>query len=209
MDIIDISMPIREDMAVYKNSEAKRPTRAWDSRQPLNSVTESRLSINMHTGTHVDAPLHMMQGGGTVESLPLHKLITPCRVLDLTHVTGGITRADLEPNQIRPGEFLLLKTRNSRDGQFNPDFVYLARDGAEYLAHIGVIGVGTDALGIARAQPGHETHLALMNAEAMIIEGLRLKHVEPGEYTLIALPLLIDGAEGAPARAVLVRGLFS
>ncbi|HSK68722.1 MAG TPA: cyclase family protein [Candidatus Limnocylindria bacterium] len=207
MEIIDISMPIREDMAVYHNNDAKRPRRTWESRMPKDSVTESRLSIGMHTGTHIDASLHMVEGGGTVEALPLEKLVTPCRVLDLTRVQGGITRADLEPHNIQSGEFLVFRTRNSWDEQFREDFIYLTHEGALYLADIGIKGVGTDALGIERSQPGHETHTTLMGAGIMIVEGLRLKHVEPGEYTLAALPLLIEGAEGAPARAVLIRGL--
>ncbi len=207
MRIIDISMPIHHGMQVYKNREEKRPVRTVERVIPRDSVNESNIRMNLHTGTHIDAPFHMMEEGWTAEQLPLEKLIIPCRVLDMTHVKDGITKADLEGFDIKGGEFLLFKTRNSFDyPEFRLDFIYLKGDGAEYLRDLKVAGVGIDTLGIERDQPGHETHLALLANDMMIVEGLMLKDVVPGRYLLIALPLLIEGADGAPARAVLVEG---
>jgi len=206
MRIIDISMPIRHDMPVYKNREEKRPEHTVERRIPEDSVNESRLSMNLHTGTHIDAPFHMMASGWTSEKLPLHKFITPCRVLDLTGLEDGITREDLVGYNIQPGEFLLFKTRNSFDAGFRDDFIYIKADAAGYLKDQGIKGVGIDALGVERSQPGHETHLALLGNDIMVLEGLVLGKVPEGQYVLIALPLLIDNADGAPARAVLVEG---
>lgn len=206
MRIIDISMPIRQDMPVYKNREEKRPARTAERVIPRDSVNESVLRMNLHTGTHIDAAFHVLPDGWTAEKLPLEKLITPCRVLDLTGVEDGITRADLEPHHIRAGEFLLLKTRNSFGRVSGENFIYIRAGAAEHLRDLGVRGVGTDALGVERDQPGHETHLALLGNGIMVIEGLVLRDVDPGRYLLIALPLLIDAADGAPARAVLVEG---
>lgn len=107
---------------------------------------------------------------------------------------------------ISQGEFLLFKTGNSEHEKWREDFIYLEKSGAEYLASRRISGVGIDALGIERAQPGHETHIALLGNDIIILEGLRLKHVEAGRYLLIALPVKIAGADGAPARAVLVQG---
>ncbi|MDD4135264.1 MAG: cyclase family protein, partial [Eubacteriales bacterium] len=162
--------------------------------------------MNLHTGTHIDAPFHMMASGWTSEKLPLHKFITPCRVLDLTGLEDGITREDLVGYNIQPGEFLLFKTRNSFDAGFRDDFIYIKADAAGYLKDQGIKGVGIDALGVERSQPGHETHLALLGNDIMVLEGLVLGEVPEGQYVLIALPLLIDNADGAPARAVLVEG---
>ena len=206
MRVIDISMTIKSDMPVYHDAPAKRPIHTVERSIPPDSVNESQLSINLHTGTHLDSPFHMIEGGWPTEFLPLERLITACRVLDLTHVKRKITRDDLVDLNIRQGEFLLLKTSNSEHEKWREEFVYLEKSGAEYLASLCIRGVGTDALGIERAQPGHETHIALLENEIIILEGLRLKHVEAGRYLLIALPVKIAGADGAPARAVLIQG---
>lgn len=206
MRVIDISMTIRGDMPVYHDAPAKRPVHTVERSIPPDGINESRLSLNLHTGTHLDSPFHMMEGGWPTEFLPLERLIAVCRVLDLTHVEGKITRDDLEGLGIRPGDFLLFKTSNSEHEKWREDFVYLEKSGAEYLASLGVSGVGTDALGIERAQPGHETHITLLKNGIIILEGLRLQHVGAGRYLLIALPVKIAGADGAPARAVLVQG---
>ncbi len=123
----------------------------------------------------------------------------------MTHVNQQITVEDLRDQSIVKGEFILFKTKNSNDTTFNPGFVFLEKSGAKYLVEIGIKGVGTDALGIERSQSGHETHIQLMNAGIVILEGLRLQEVEAGEYFLYAAPLFIRGAEAAPTRAILVK----
>jgi arylformamidase len=101
---------------------------------------------------------------------------------------------------------VLLKTRNSFEDLLEGDFVYLDGSGAQYLKELGIVGAGTDALGIERAQPEHETHKTLLEAGIIILEGLRLADVPVGEYLLISAPVKI-AAEGAPARAMLIEGL--
>ncbi len=139
--------------------------------------------------------------------LNLNKLITKCRVLDLTNVVDKITKEDLMDKNIKPGEFLLLKTRNSFTEEFEPDFVYVEKSGAEYLAEKEIIGVAIDSFGIERAQADHETHKILFDKGITIIEGVRLKEIAPGEYFMCALPLKIKGVDGAPARIVLIKDL--
>lgn len=208
MRITDISMMIEPDMQVYKNIEGNRPVQTVTRQMPQDSANESALWLTMHTGTHLDSPRHMIADGTTTETLPLENLVTRCRVLDFTGLEDGITRADLEPHGIQPGEFILLKTRNSYEETFNAQYIYVKEDGARYLAERGIKGVGIDGLGIERAQPGHETHIALLGSGAVVLEGLRLGHVAAGEYILVALPLKIRNAEGAPARAILIEGGF-
>jgi len=205
MKIYDISMPIFHEMPVYKNKEEKRPTLRTIQDFTTGSAYESRIDIEMHTGTHVDAPLHMIDGGATIDHIDLSKVVTPCKVLDLTHVNQQITAEDLREQPIQQGDFLLFKTKNSDDKTFNREFVFLEKSGAEFLVGKGIKGVGTDALGIERSQPGHGTHIQLMNAGIVILEGLRLKDILAGEYFLYAAPLYIRGAEAAPTRAVLVK----
>jgi arylformamidase len=208
MIIYDISMTIEENMGVYKNIEEKRPVIKFDRKMPKDSINESSMCMNLHTGTHIDAPYHVDDLGDTIDAIDLTKLITMCRVLDLTNVNDGITRENLVDKKIKPEEFLLLKTRNSFTEEFDPNFVYVKKSGAEYLAEKGVIGVAIDSFGIERAQPEHETHKILFNKGITIIEGVRLKEIEEGEYFMCALPLKIKGVDGAPARIVLIRDLI-
>lgn len=203
--IIDISMMIHEGMQVYKNRDAKRPKIYNTSNHETGKVHESRIDIDVHCGTHVDAPLHMLAGGETIETVGLERLVGPARVLDLTHVEDAITKDDLVPHGIQRGERILLKTKSSLTEEFLMDFVYLREDGAQYLIDCGVTLVGTDALGIERDQPEYTTHRPLMRNDIIIVEGLRLGHVEPGSYWLVIAPLKLTGIDAAPARAFLIQ----
>jgi len=200
----DISMTIKPDMQVYKNKDEKRPEFITMSDHATGKAHESRIALDAHTGTHIDAPLHMIAGGETIETIPLESLVGPARVLDLTGVTDGISRADLEPFGIQPGEWLLFKTRNSFSDEFDFEFVYLKEGGAVYLKEIGVKGVGTDGLGIERAQPSYGTHRTLLAANIQVVEGLRLAEVPGGSYFMVIAPLKLTGIEAAPARAFLL-----
>jgi arylformamidase len=207
MRIHDISMTISYDMSVYKNIEEKRPLLIRAKKIPEDNINESSIKINLHTGTHIDAPFHIYNDGNTIEAMDLNRLITKCFVLDMTEINGCIKREDLLLKRIPKECFILLKTKNSYTEEFQKDYVYLTQGGAEYLRSKEIIGVGIDSLGIEREQPLHETHKLLLESGIIIIEGLRLKAIEEKEYTLIALPLKILGADGSPIRAVLLDEL--
>lgn len=206
MRVIDISMMIEPGMTTWGLKSENAPRHRMLRRFAQGGVNESELTINLHTGTHLDSPFHMLDGGEPTECLRLEDLITPCRVLDLTHVRDGIMEGDLAPHDIQAGEFLLLKTENSDKEPYYPGFVSIKSDAARYLAARSIKGVGIDALGVERDQPDRATHRALLGAGVIILEGLRLKGVAPGSYTLIALPVKIKNADGAPTRAVLIEG---
>jgi arylformamidase len=203
--IYDISMPITADMPVYKGRESKRPIIAVESDFNSGTVYESSIRMNLHTGTHLDRTLHMIPDGNTIETLKLSDLVTECKVLNLTEVREKITDQDLAKKDIKPGDFILLKTRNSFEPILEGEFIYLDHSGGKYLADLNIKGVGIDGLGIERDQPGHETHLALMGIGAHILEGLRLADIMEDSYQLIAIPINIPGAEAAPVRAVLLK----
>lgn len=203
MKIYDISMMIERDMTVYKNRLEKRPLLEHTRKIPLDGVNESTLHMNTHTGTHMDAAWHVLEGGGTIEKMDLSQCLTPCKVLDLTHVDDRITAQDLKDKKICQNDFILLKTKNSFSELFDYRFVFLDITGAQYLRERGVKGVGIDCLGIERDQPNHETHKALLPEGIVILEGLRLKDIKEGEYILSALPLKILDGDGSPVRAVL------
>lgn len=206
MKIIDISMPIHYEMPVYKHREQKRPklsiTRNFENG---TGARETKIEMDLHTGTHMDAPLHMIEDGQDSSFFRVEDMVVPCRVLDLTDVADGITGDDLKKHDIRQGDFILLKTKNSFEEDFQMDYIYLKEDGAKYLADIGIKGVGIDALGIERSQPNHATHRMLLGNGIHILEGLRLKDVEEGLYTLIAAPLNISNVEASPVRALLLN----
>ncbi|MHB1452394.1 MAG: cyclase family protein [Saccharofermentanales bacterium] len=207
MKIIDISMPISPEMAVYKGRASKRPAILVESDFSTGSAHETRIEMNVHTGTHVDTSLHIIPDGATIDSLDLARVVTPCKVLDFSGASDDrISREHLCQRSIASGDFILLKTRNSLENILETEYVYVDRSGAEYLRDIGISGVGIDALGIERAQPDHETHKILFGADIIILEGLRLCDVEEGDYFLVAAPVYIAGSEGAPVRAFLMDG---
>lgn len=201
---IDISWPISPKMTNYKD---RKPVAITDHATiTRDGAADSSLYLNMHTGTHVDAPAHFIENGAMSESISVAALNGPCRVVDLTNCAAVITVADLCAHEPVAGERLLLKTRNSlrsSEAPFDFEFVYLSAEAAAYLTTCQIALVGIDALGIERDQPGHPTHKALFSAGITILEGLRLGQVAAGSYTLYCLPLLISGREAAPARALL------
>jgi len=205
--LYDVSRPIYPGMLVWKDKPEKGPSFITSRDYPR----ETRLSLDSHTGTHVDAPLHMIVGGASTSQVAAERFVGECRVVDLTHVQERITRADLESihatDPFVPQEFVLLKTRNSWQitPPFDPHFVFLAQDAAEFLAARDVRGVGIDSLGIERDQPDHPSHRRLLAAGIAIIEGLYLARVPAGRYFLVAAPLPLVGVDAAPARAFLLR----
>ncbi|MCC6164869.1 MAG: cyclase family protein [Acidobacteria bacterium] len=169
----------------------------------------SYFRVSCHAGTHVDSPWHFGMSPQTVESVPLDQMIVPARVIDLTHVTQAITKADLV-GRIEGASAALFKTTNSGSLQsgapFDTEFIYIAEDAAQYIVECGVRTVGVDYLsveGFHAAEP--VTHRMLLGHDVFIVEGLDLTHAAPGEYLLVVLPLKIEGADGSPARAVLLR----
>ena len=205
MKIYDISMAIKEQMSVYKGMEEKRPKLTPVRKIPEDTINETLIEFNVHTGTHIEAPLHMFEKGESIDEIDLQKLMTKVKVFDLCDVSDGISEDDLRTKNIQNGDAVLFKTQNSKQDTVPVDFVYLTEEAAEYLVRKNITVVGIDALGIERNQQGHPTHKTLMNAGVIIIEGLCLGEIDEGEYLMIALPLKIEGGDGAPARVILTE----
>lgn len=205
MKLYDISMTVDENIPVYKNKDEKRPKIKVMNDFTTGTSYESVISMNMHTGTHIDAPLHMIEGGATFETIDINKLVTDCIVYDFTNVQDRITAENLKTKDIKQGAFILLKTRNSFVEGFDDNFVFVDETGAQYLKNLQITGVGIDSLGIERSQPGHETHKTLMGHGIIILEGLRLADIAEGTYKMAALPLKLRGTEASPARVVLIE----
>jgi arylformamidase len=206
MKIIDVTVPIRSGMIVYEGDPPVQRTLA-QSIAGGAICNVSRLACGVHTGTHIDAPVHFIEGAAGIEATPLDALIGDACVVDATGITADIDAVTLSRLAI-PADAtrLLFKTPNSRLWErdaFSPDFFGLAEDAARELVRRGVRLVGIDYLSIAPKADPAPTHIALLSAGVVIVEGLDLRAVTPGAYRLVCLPLLLEGSDGAPARALL------
>jgi arylformamidase len=175
---------------------------------PDSFCNTSKLSMSVHTGTHMDAPLHFIDGAEPMDAMPLDAVIGEARVVQINDPVA-VRPAEL-PADLAAGERILFKTRNSTElwtkSGFQQDFVYISHDAAKVLAETRVRTVGVDYLSIGGFHADmQETHLAILGAGIWVIEGLDLSQAAPGSYEMVCLPLRLQGAEGAPARVVLRR----
>ena len=206
MKVYDISMEIKEDMVVYKNKKDKKPRIEITSTTKTGNANESRLHLDAHTGTHVDAPFHFLQNGKKIDSVSTGKFLGECVVVDLTKIKKrGIEKEDFVNAKIRKNDIVILKTSNTYKKTFDFNFVYLAESGAKFLVSKNIKGVGINALGIERSQPSYGTHKSLLGKGIIIFEGLGLSKIKPGRYFFIGLPLKIKDGDASPIRAVLVK----
>jgi arylformamidase len=209
--IFDISVPVSAGMPVWPG-DPRVVLERYRTISSGNFSNDSKLACSVHTGTHVDAPAHFIENGKTVESLSLKMLIGPAVVVDLPEadiITPELLDAlALAPQTTR----LLLKTRNSAlwtnpRHDFHQDFVALSPDAAQWIIRRGIGLVGIDYLSIQMFEDAEPlTHRTLLAAGVIIVEGLNLQEVTPGNYKLICLPIKLAGSDGAPTRAVLIEG---
>ena len=206
---LDISMPLYPGMPSFPGDPpfASEPVLRLDHG---GAYELSRLSFGSHAGTHLDPPRHFVPGGATVDQIDLGVLQGPCVVLEAGRDGREVRAPELRP--LRSGSTrVLLRTPNSarwaRKLEFFPDYVTLGQGAAERLADRGVRLVGIDALSVERDPLGRfPVHRALLGRGVVLLEGLLLEHVEPGNYELACLPLRLRGGDGGPARAALGRG---
>ena len=199
MEVFDVSVPIREGMITYPGDPQIKMERVV-SIEEGGVANLTRLDFGVHTGTHVDAPLHFIDQGLGVDALPLEVFLGPCEVVDATDADGEIA-ADAVPDGV---ERVLFKTRNSELWDlagFDESFVRIGLPAARRLVENRVRLVGIDYLSVGEPK----THETLLGAGIAAIEGLDLRGIEPGPYSLACLPLRIVDSDGAPARAVLIR----
>lgn len=205
--IIDITVPVGEGMPTWPGDpEVSITPTSRTERGDDASVSELRMGT--HTGTHVDPPAHFLTGGATVEDIPLSTLVGPALVADARGLPGPLGPAELEALRLPAGTArLLLRTDNSAlwGGPVAGRWVALSGAGAEWLVARGLDLVGIDYLSVDAADAdGYPAHQALLTAGVVILEGLDLSAAPPGPYTLVALPLRLQNADGAPVRAVLL-----
>jgi arylformamidase len=199
MKIIDITRPLSSDgSGAYPGDTAPQFTQRDAG---LYLISDIRLSS--HSGTHIDAPVHYLKSGPTIDTVPLSRLVGPCRVLDLTGAGPAIDRPHLA-GRIGGASRILLKTPFSGCPAFAEDYPALTLDAARYLTENGVVCVGIDSFSIEAFVCDGSVHRELQRHGCLIIELLDLSQVREGDYTLVALPLRLTGLDGAPARVILL-----
>ena len=199
MKIIDITRPLSSTTPAYPGDA---PSQFSQRDAGLYLVSELRMSS--HSGTHIDAPVHYLKRGDTIDTVPLDHLIGPCRVIDVTGAGNNITAAALE-GRLGGTNRILLKTAFSRETQFREDYPHLTNDAADLLIENSVLCVGIDSFSIEASVCDGSVHRTLLGAGCLVIELLDLSGVGEGDYEIIALPLRLSGLDGAPARVVLTH----
>ena len=202
MRIHDVSVSLYNGMPVFPGDPPPDIKRALS--MPVDPFNVSLMCMGTHVGTHVDPPIHFVEGGYTVDRIPLDHLYGPARLVGRPDV-DAVTDAELEGIQ---SDIILLKTRNSAlwaSDRFHTDYVYLDASGARWAIDHKVKTIGIDYLSIGSFEGGEAVHRLLLGAGITVIEGLDFRKVEPGEYTLACLPLKIKDGDGAPARAFLIE----
>jgi arylformamidase len=211
-ELIDVSLPIGPDLLTWPGDPGIeiRPSSQIAKGDPANV---SQLRVGSHTGTHVDPPVHFVEGGATADQLSLDVLVGDALVVELPDADSPIPSKDLEALGVPVGTArLLVKTSNSRmwsrrPAQFPEHFACLSAEAAAWVVKRGIRLVGIDFLSIESSPEGtYPVHHTLLEAEVIILEGLDLSAVAAGRYELACLPLRIAGGDGAPARAVLRPG---
>jgi arylformamidase len=211
MRIYDISQTIKSGMPVWPGDQDVRLE--WLSQiSKGGAVNLTEIHMCAHAGTHIDMPSHFLDQGQSLDDLDLGILIGKARVVSVPHEVETINGAFLKNIPLEGVERVLFKTKNSvlvrgDSDSFHDNYVALDASGARFLAETGCKLVGIDYMSVAVFEDPEGGHLPLLETGIVVLEGLNLEEVEPGEYQLIALPLKLGGREGSPVRAVLIEGL--
>ena len=214
---IDISIPFPVDKPMpFFPTDPQGPsvTRIFD-RTKGDPVTMSQININSHNGTHIDAPFHFIAEGTTIDMMPLDTAIGPARVIEIKDPVS-IKLDEVEPYDIKEGERILFKTRNSsyayKTADFVDDYVYCTNEVAHYLKDKKIRLVGVDYITIGN-QKDHENikivHETLLMNGIYIIEMLNLDGVKPGDYEMVCLPLRMEKGDAGPCRAIIRSSIYS
>jgi arylformamidase len=211
MRIYDISVPVAPGETPVYPGDPGIEVGSWNAIARGDPANVTLLKLGAHTGTHVDAPAHFIEGAAGVASLPLEALWGEALVVEIPPDADAVGESHVTPAALGGATRVLFKTRNSAfwedpRGRFREDFAYVEPAAARALAAAGVRLVGLDYLSVEKfGSKDFETHTALLSAGVVIVEGLDLRAVSPGTYELACLPLKVaaGSGDGAPARALL------
>lgn len=210
MKIYDITLTITPDIPVWPGDVKVQLERVKKIEEGAEDNL-SKMTLGVHTGTHMDAPYHFVANGKKIDELPLEMMVGPVQVVQIPEDVDLITADVLKKVKINPKiKRILFKTRNSKlwekgENKFQTDFVGINDDAAEVLVQTGMMLVGLDYLSVAPFGNGKPPHDILLKAGMTLLEGVNLTEVPPGEYTIYSLPMKLGATEGAPARVILTK----
>lgn len=205
----DISVPLKQGMVYFPTDPVPPRIYRMSDRNLGSVVTMSMIEIISHTGTHIDSPLHFIEGGSTISDMPIEATLGPCKVIEIKD-PESVKAAELKQYDIKKGDRVLFKTRNSPSSysgeKFNEDYCYIDESAANYLVEKQVTLVGIDVITIGcfkRPENIGAVHTALLGAGIYVMEDCALADVPSGEYDLVCLPLLMYHGDAGPCRAIL------
>jgi len=208
--ILDLTHTITENMPVYPGT----PSPAFTATGNLtrNGYRETLIQFASHTGTHMDAPFHMLQHGASLDELPPSQFCGRAVVLDVSDLSsGGIITADFlraQNGSVLAADFVLFYTgwekKWGTEAYYDDNFPVPDQEAARYLVSCGLKGVGTDALSVDTLRdPDRLAHKTLLGGGLVIIESLCLKKLAGrNDIMFFALPMKFADADGAPVRAI-------
>jgi arylformamidase len=199
MKIIDITRPLSNSTVVYPGD-----TPPAFIQHDQGQYLISDLCMNSHSGTHIDAPVHYLKTGDSIDTIPLSRLVGSCRVLDVSQAGREISESVIE-GRLGDSSRILLKTAFSSCTTFREDYPSLTHDAAHYLIKNGVQCIGIDSFSIEAFVCDGAVHRELLGNDCIIIELLDLSTVKEGIYSMVALPLRLTGLDGSPARVILLQ----
>ncbi|HKB66564.1 MAG TPA: cyclase family protein [Pyrinomonadaceae bacterium] len=210
MRVYDVSVPLSANTPTYPGDPGIA-IKHWMRMADGNHANVSSINFGLHSGTHVDAPAHFIEGGAKVDSMPLDSLLGEAEVIEVAPHIDVIDKGFVAAHCLSRSQRVLFKTRNSvywgdTERGFHEDYVYIDPDAASWLVESGVKLVGIDYLSVEKFDSdSFPTHLAFLSSGIVIVEGLDLRAVPAGRYELLCLPLKIagGGGDGAPARVIL------
>jgi arylformamidase len=217
----DVTLPLNKEIHMLPElrPETGQPTQRENNSRVYrffdvnkgDPVTMSRLEIDSHDGTHIDAPLHFIPGGMTIDNMPIETTNGPCRVIEIKD-EKDITVKELEPYKIKAGERILFKTKNSPHvydvGVFEDVWVALTPESANYLVEKKIRIVGLDYLTVAHREPTGDikkVHEAFLKNGIFILEAINLDGVPAGNYEMMCLPIRIENGDAGPCRVILKK----
>lgn len=204
--IIDISPVVSERIAVWPGDVPYRRTPSMRLEDGAPYALSS-IEATAHLGAHVDAPCHFTRGGAGVAEQPLDLYLGPCQIIEVSPPPGArVTPAHIPRGTRITAPRVLFKTDSFPDpDRFDEGYAGLSPELVGLVAAEGgrLVGIDTPSIDPFDSED-FPAHTAAARHGIAVLEGLVLAHVQPGEYTLIALPLRLEGADASPVRAVLL-----
>lgn len=204
--VIDVTRRILSDMTVWPGDPGVLVERT-DSIAEGAVANVSRISMGVHSGTHMDAPLHFIDGGKDIDSVEITRFFG--RVLVVDAPSDRIGEEQLEPYDLSGVQAVFFRTRASQRDEMTPfwdEYPAITAGCAQYLIQRGIVMVGTDYFSVELCRDNrYPVHKALLSQGVAVVENLDLKDAEPGIYDYVCLPLRIAGSDGSPVRVLLIK----